>query len=488
MMTSVPSLRVRSLNRSPVRGDGQYVLYWMTACRRPFWNYGLERAAQWARKLIRPLLVLEGLRCDYPWASDRLHAFILHGMQDNGTHFSRTPAHYYPYVETERGGGKGLLEALAREASLVVTDDFPAFFLPRMLDAAARKVPVSMEAVDSNGLLPMRAAPQAFPTAFAFRRFLQRELPAHLEDAPREDPLAGEPLPRMGPLPGAILERWAPCVLGGLDAELALLRACPVSHGVGVVLTRGGCRSATGTWRRFHRERLSTYPLERNHPDARATSGLSPYLHFGHLSVHEIFRDLASAEEWTMEKVARSTTGKRSGWWGMSEAAEAFLDQLVTWRELGFNMCAFREDYDRYESLPQWAREDLDLHGSDPRPIVYTLEELETAQTHDRLWNAAQRELIEEGALHNYLRMLWGKKILEWSASPREALRIMIELNNKYALDGRDPNSYSGIFWILGRYDRPWGPVRPIFGKIRYMSSASTLRKLRVEEYLARYA
>ncbi len=487
MTRSVPPLRLRTLNRHPARTDGRYVLYWMTACRRPFWNYGLQRAVQWAHDLSRPLMILEALRCDYPWASDRLHTFILQGMQDNRDYFTGTSAYYYPYVETERDGGKGLLEALALEASVVVTDDFPAFFLPRMLDAAARKVSVAMEAVDSNGIVPMRAAAQAFPTAFAFRRFLQRELPSHLPDAPTEAPLSGVTLPHMGPPARSVLERWPPCALEGLEFTPEHLRAYPVNHQVEAVGTRGGYRSAAHAWSRFQRERLSTYPQDRNHPDAHATSGLSPYLHFGHISVHQILRELALAEEWNTEKLRGAPTGKRSGWWRMSEAAEAFLDQLITWRELGFNLCTFRDDYDRFDSLPQWAREDLELHASDPRPVVYSLERFEAAETHDALWNAAQRELIQTGTIHNYLRMLWGKKILEWTASPREALSIMIELNNKYALDGRDPNSYSGIFWILGRYDRPWGPVRPIFGKIRYMSSTSTLRKLRVTEYLARY-
>ena len=197
-MADVPPIRIRELNRNPVRTDARFVLYWMTACRRPKWNYGLQRAVEWAKRLSQPLVVLEALRCDYPWASDRLHAFILQGMRQNSAHFERVPAFYYPYVESSKGAGKGLLEALGREASVVVTDDYPAFFLPRMLDAAAVKVNVLMEAVDSNGLLPMRAAQQVFSTAFAFRRFLQRELPTHLLDPPREDPLAGLELPLLG--------------------------------------------------------------------------------------------------------------------------------------------------------------------------------------------------------------------------------------------------------------------------------------------------
>jgi len=186
--------------------------------------------------------------------------------------------------------------------------------------------------------------------------------------------------------------------------------------------------------------------------------------------------------------VADNAKGARSGWWNMSESAEGFLDELITWRELGFNMSSQQADYTRYSSLPDWAQETLAEHASDAREHVYSLKEFEQAKTHDELWNAAQRQLLVEGRIHNYLRMLWGKKILEWTATPEDALSIMIELNNKYALDGRNPNSYSGIFWVLGRYDRAWGPERPIFGKIRYMTSDSTRRKLRVDGYIEKYA
>ena len=172
----------------------------------------------------------------------------------------------------------------------------------------------------------------------------------------------------------------------------------------------------------------------------------------------------------------------------MEESAEAFLDQLVTWRELGFNMAWQRDDHEAYRSLPDWARETLEKHEKDYRPHIYSFDEFEHAQTHDELWNAAQIQLVREGRLHNYLRMLWGKKILEWSPSPKEAAETMVELNNKYALDGQDPNSYSGIFWCLGRYDRPWGPERPIFGKVSYLSSENTARKVKVRRFLETYA
>ena len=180
--------------------------------------------------------------------------------------------------------------------------------------------------------------------------------------------------------------------------------------------------------------------------------------------------------------------GSREGFFKGHPSVEAFLDQMITWRETGYHYCHHVRGFDRYESLPEWARRTLDKHASDRREYIYTLEQFEHAQTHDPLWNAAQNQLRREGTLHNYLRMLWGKKILEWSPDPRTALSIMIELNNKYGLDGRDPNSYTGIFWTLGRFDRPWAPERDIFGTVRYMSSENTARKVKVKEYLRRYA
>jgi deoxyribodipyrimidine photo-lyase len=227
--------------------------------------------------------------------------------------------------------------------------------------------------------------------------------------------------------------------------------------------------------------------MARNHPDHDISSHLSPYLHWGHLSVHEIFEALMTREGWLGDLPARAN-GAKAGWWGVSAPAERFLDELVTWRELGYNLTSQRADYAAFESLPDWARRSLDQHANDPREFVYTRDAFERAQTHDPLWNAAQRQLMAEGRIHNYLRMLWGKKILEWSSTPRDALTTLVELNNKYALDGRDPNSYSGIFWVLGRYDRPWHPERPVYGVVRYMSSSNTARKLRVKNYLKRFA
>jgi deoxyribodipyrimidine photo-lyase len=460
----------------------------MIAHRRVVWNFSLQRAVEWAVELRKPLVLLEALRCGYPWASDRLHRFILEGMEDNGKRLAASGVLYYPYVEASPGDGKGLLAALGAHAAAVVTDDFPAFMLPRMVAAAARQLSVRLEQVDANGLLPLRASDQAFPTAFAFRRFLQKNLHPHLLEWPAADPLAGIELPRLTRLPPGIGRRWPMATGASLGGAAASLAQLPIDHSVMPVATRGSTTEAVAALDAFVRERLPVYHEMRNLPELNGASGLSPHLHFGHISAHQIFARVVQEYDWSTAALGVKATGSRSGWWGLEPGAEAFLDQLITWRELGFNMCAHRPDHDHYESLPAWALETLARHAADPRDYSYTLEEFEGARTHDALWNAAQVQLVREGRIHNYLRMLWGKKILEWSPSPREALAVMIELNNKYALDGRDPNSYSGIFWILGRYDRPWGPERPVFGKIRYMSSQNTARKVEVGNYMRWYA
>jgi deoxyribodipyrimidine photo-lyase len=487
-MYSVPKIRIKKSNDAPVNPKGDFVLYWMIAFRRVNWNFSLQRAVDWAKDLNKPLMVLEALRCGYQWASDRLHQFILDGMADNARSLKKTRVLYYPYVEKAKGEGKGLIEALAEKSCVVITDDFPAFFLPHMIAAVSRRLPVPLEQVDSNGLLPLRAANKVFTTAFAFRGFLQKELPGYLAERPKVNPLSRVKLPVMDTLPKGIVKRWPVASSRLLDGDPEALSSLPIDHDVQVVETRGGPKEAKKVLEQFRKSRLPFYPEHRNHPDEEGTSGLSPYLHFGHISVHQVFQLLAKTEDWSPKRLSGKTTGSRSGWWRMSEAAEAFLDELVTWRELGFNMCWQREDYDQLKSLPEWAMKTLKSHEKDKRPYLYTPKEFQKAETHDRLWNAAQIQLVQEGRIHNYLRMLWGKKILHWSKTPGEALRVMLELNNKYALDGRDPNSFSGIFWVLGRYDRAWGPERRVFGKVRYMSCKNTARKVRVKAYLNKYA
>ena len=489
-MSEVPELRLRAVNACEENSDGDFVLYWMIAFRRLDWNYALQRAVDHARRLHKPLVILEALRCGYPWASDRLHTFVIQGMRDQARRLVGGRVLYIPYLEPEAGAGAGLLEALAARSCRVVTDEFPCFFLPRMVEAAGNRLGVSLEAVDSNGILPLAATDRVFSRAFDFRRFLQKELPDHFCDAPRPHPLTGASLADAGKLEGGLAEifdRWPRARREDLEDPAQLAAGLPVDHDVPPASFEGGAEAAQAALVTFLEERLDRYAEHRNDVADGAASGLSPYLHFGHLSAHQVFRRVLERDDWSPERVSDTRRGQREGWWGASRSTESFLDELITWREVGYNRTWLTDDYADYDSLPEWAKTTLAEHAGDPRKDLYTLAQFEHAATHDEIWNAAQRQLVTEGRMHNYLRMLWGKKILEWTESPRQALEVMIELNNKYAVDGRNPNSYSGIFWVLGRYDRAWGPEREIFGKIRYMSSDSTRRKLDMKTFLARY-
>lgn len=442
--SAVPPTRVRLLVDEPAAAERDYVLYWMTSARRTHASFALQRAVEWANATRKPLVVLEALRDDYRWRADRFDRFVTDGMHDNASRFAGAGVRYVASV----GAGKGALAALARRACVVIADDSPAFFFPRMLAAApaAARVTVRFEAIDGNGVVPLRDAPRAFSMAFHYRRWLGPRLRDYLADAPESDPLAS-----LARLPAPDLAR---------ETE-RFASVLPPHSG------RGGAESAQATLGAFT-DALDRYPDDRNHPDRAGTSGLSPYLHFGQLGAHEIVDAIGAP--FTL---------------GGEDARSAFLTQVLVWRELGFNFCAHRKDYDRWESLPNWARATLAKHAKDPRKRI-PFARLEAAESGDPLWDAAQRQLVRDGVIHNYLRMLWGKRLIEWAPTPQRALEWAIELNNTYALDGRDPNSYSGIFWCFGRYDRPW-PESPVFGQVRRMTSASAMKKLKVKEYLQRY-
>ncbi len=478
--------RVRRVNEAPVRDDGRFVLYWMIAARRLEWNLALERAVEWARHLNQPLLILEALRLDYPWASRRLHRFCVQGMAEHARRLEGSRVGYYPYLERAAAEGKGLLAHLSSDAAVVVTDDFPSFFLPRMVAAAGRQLPVRLEAVEDNGLLPLGEPDRDFKTAYSFRRYLQKTLPEFLGDGPDPYPLTGDPLPEFSGVSREVSRRWPAVEVTELADPDRLLEGLDLDSTVPGVSLEGGRSAARNELERFLGKGLEGYAEDRNHPDRGRTSRLSPYLHWGHVSSREVVQEVLDREGWSPSALAEKVDGRREGWWGLSSHAEAFLDQIVTWREMGY-VTAWRDpDHEEWDSLPEWARTTLEAHADDPRPHLYDLEEFQEARTHDPLWNAAQRELRQEGVIHNYLRMLWGKKILEWSPTPREALGVMWELNNRWALDGRNPNSTSGIFWVLGRYDRGW-PERPVFGTVRSMTSKSTRRKVELDGYLERF-
>ncbi|MCB1155250.1 deoxyribodipyrimidine photolyase, partial [bacterium] len=395
---SIPAIRVSTVNGRPIRRDGDFVVYWMIAQRRHRYNFALQHAAHLAANLGKPLMVMEALRIGHDWAGARVHRFIMDGMAANARAFGEAGVTYYPYIEREPGEGSGLLESLGKHACAVVTDEFPCYFLPRMVKAAGRKLDVRLEQVDGNGLLPLREADRDFTTAASFRRHLQKTLKPHLHLFPLAEPLSK--IAHMPPatIPGPILKRWPAAKPTTLVAPHAdFLAKLPIDQNVGAVAERGGSDEGERVLRRFLDSRLKKYAELRSQPERDVASGLSPYLHFGHVGAHEVVARIFQSENWSWDEVSFRALGRRRGWWGLSEPAEAFLDELVTWREIGYNFCFHHpDDYDQVASLPDWAKGTLMEHVGDDRQYLYDLKTLEAADTHDDLWNAAQRQLLQE--------------------------------------------------------------------------------------------
>ena len=493
--------RINRLNTREINPRGEFVLYWMTASRRYHHNSALEHSISLATELEKPLLVVEPVSIRHIWSSDRILTFFAQGIIDNNAIFASNRLTYVPWVETHKQTGNSLLKNLSKRSCAVVIDDFPTYLPRDVMRRASKFCRVRLDAVDSNGILPIGWADRAFPSAYSFRKHMQRNLMNALATLPAFDPmenvqtdlrLSNTYLENLFSKAGSPITpyEWLWRVAQGGDIGKEACAPLDIDHDVlPVDSKRGGRFEAIARLERFLKNGLGRYNSGRNNPDDSASSGLSPWLHFGHISSVEVVKAVLDCSGWNPNKISIEDTGRgtRSGWWGVPEAHEAFLDQIITWRELGFNFAHIREDHDSIESIPNWAKTSLDLHSSDPRED-YTFEQIENAETEDEIWNAAQRQLVRSGHIDNYLRMLWGKRILEWAPNPQKAAEWMININDRWALDGRDPNSYTGIFWVLGRHDRAWGPERPIFGKVRYMSSQNTRKKLHLERYLARWA
>jgi deoxyribodipyrimidine photo-lyase len=451
------------------------------AYRRLERNHALSYAARCAEEAGRPLVVFEGLHLDDPWASQRLHQFMLEGMAANAESAGERGLNYWPFVEARAGEGRGLLKRLAERAALVVTDDFPGFIVPGQSDALARKVDVPVVAVDSNSVVPLSLLGSAVHAAAHLRPRIHKAFAeAWAHRATGRLRLRGAAAKAIQ----APFETWRSQDVTAFVARLPLDAAVPRVAG-----TRGGTPAAQSRMRQFLKKRLRGYAEERSEPRSLAeghASGLSPYLHFGYISIEEVAEAvLRTAGRFTPDDLRVHNRGRREGFFSDDPDVNAFLDEALTWRDVGFNWHWTRRDDARSleTALPKWALATLGAHASDRRSWLYTSEELEGGATHDPLWNAAQQELVATGTIHNYLRMLWGKKVLEWSPSPAAAYRTLEQLNNKYALDGRDPNSYTGILWCFGLFDRPWAPERPVMGSVRYMSSENTARKFDLAPY-----
>ena len=492
----IPKNRLQTFNQDAP--PGECVVYWMISARRSNWNHGLQHAIELANQRQMPLVVVEALAIAHQWANDRSHTFVIQGMMDNRNAFEDTPVTYVPYVETKPYEARGLLEKWMEYADVLVIDDFPVYMPRRIREIAVEIGKCEIHSVDSNGFISLEQE-KPFTTAYSLRRHLHKTILQHMSEFPEASPLdKAKHLPKFSAekvekifaesdTPVTPYEFiWRICEID--DIGLAALSVLSIDHSVPPVQhTKGGSIAAYSAWREFFRERLSDYSENRNQPELNGSSGLSPYLHFGHISPHQILSEIFQKHNWDISRIIPPDNGRRSGWWDLPEYVEAFLDQIIVWRDLGFIHCSKVKNHHEFASIPEWAQKTLKEHEDDPRPFIYTFEEFENAETHDELWNAAQRQLRTDGMIHNYLRMLWGKKILEWTPTPEIAMEYMVALNDKWALDGRDPNTYTGIGWVLGKFDRGW-TERPVYGKIRCMTTDSTKRKYRTKKYIETYS
>jgi deoxyribodipyrimidine photo-lyase len=411
--------RVRVLNAAEPRPGADYVLYWSQMNRRAESNHALAHAAGVAEANRLPLLVYEGLTFDYKAANDRLHTFILEGVNDTATGLARAGVGHFFYLRANAAAPNDVLYRLAARAHSVVTDDYPSFIAARHNATVPGRIGIPYIAVDSSCIVPMNCHAKQNYGAYTIRPKIRRELPTYLK--PVEMPM----------LRRKWREELLPPCMAGLRTEVtpsnipALVAACDIDHSVGPSLEyKGGSRAARARLDTFLTGRLRRYARESGQPSKQATSGLSPYLHFGQISSLEIALAVrARAEEQRL-------------------IADEFLEQLIVRRELAFNFARFAgASAESLGILPDWCKRTMAKHAADARPFLYARHQFESAATHDPLWNATQRELLLRGTIHGYYRMYWGKKIIEWSRTYEDAMRTMIELHDVYALDGRDPNT-----------------------------------------------
>ena len=447
--------RIQRLNQSPFRSSAKYVLYWAQMNRRVDTNHALAYAAQLANEAGLPVLYYEGLTCSYPYANDRFHTFILDGVPDTARRLRELGIGDVFHLRRKISDADDALYRLARDAAAVVTDDYPTFIARCHNARVPAKLDIPYYAVDSSCVIPMRQFEMREYAAYTIRPKIRKLVPRYLK-----------------PAPAISVRRKFQAKLPDLHTRVTrsnipeLVASCEIDHSVRPSPQhRGGSIAAEKCLERFLHHSLHRYAGFHNEPSAKATSGLSPYLHFGHISSLQVA--LAVQDYARQHKLI----------------ADEFLEELIVRRELAFNFACFTQDQETLDALPGWARKTLAKHARDKRDPLYTREQFEQAATHDPLWNAAQKELLYSGCIHGYYRMYWGKKIIEWSASPEQALATMIYLNDRYALDGRDPNSYTNILWCFGLHDRPW-VERPIFGQVRYMSYQGMCRKTDVEAYV----
>lgn len=430
--------------------DGDYVLYWMQSSQRAEFNHSLEYAVQKSNELSKRLLVAFALNTDYPESNLRHHRFMLEGLKETSDSLSRRRIK----MVVLPGNPVRVIQKLNRNASILICDKCYLKQDRKWQSQVVKQSDCLAICVESNIVVPVEVA--SGKTEYAARTIrpkIKKHLDSYLVD------LRTTPINKDSTNLGV---KSLP-----LDNIDKLIRKLNLHDNLKPVSKyfQGGTKQAKIRFKAFLKNKLKQYDRNRNQPHLDYVSHLSPYLHFGQISPVYLILRLNSE---------RSIPHKEK---------EAFIEEIIIRRELSINFTYYTKDYDSFQCLPEWSKETLLDHKTDHRNYIYTRKQMENSQTHDRYWNAAMNEMKASGYMHNYMRMYWGKKILEWCNTPEYSYRTALYLNNKYFLDGRDPNSYANVGWIFGLHDRAW-KERPIFGKVRYMSYSGLERKFDVEEYI----
>jgi hypothetical protein len=426
---------------------GRYVLYWTHHALRADENPALDVAMLLAETLELPLIVYQGLSEKYRFASDRHHTFILEAARDLESTYAKLDITYALHLDRP-GHRHPRLAQLAKSSSVMVTEDFPIEATKAWTERFAQSQWCPIVLVDTACVVPTRLVGQAYDRAFAFRDATAQ---GYRERVDRPWPTCdAKAMPAQ--VPFATFELH--------DKSISsVVSECAVDHSIGPVAeTRGGSHAGYARWQAFRKQGLRGYAERRNQIEVDGVSRMSAYLHYGMVSPFRMAREAAA------------------------DGAEKYLDELLIWRELAYAFCYYRQGLETDSGLPDWAVATLSEHVTDPRNRL-SWETLARARTGERLWDAAQRSLLKHGELHNNVRMTWGKAILAWSSDHRQSLARLIDLNHRYALDGRDPASYGGLLWCLGQFDRPFQPEQPIVGSVRPRPLSMHAERTNIEAY-----
>jgi deoxyribodipyrimidine photo-lyase len=425
--------------------NGKYIVYWMNHSQRAYFNHSLEFAIELSNKYKKPLLVYFPVTDKYRFSNIRYYKFMLEGVLEAKRYIEKRGIKFS--IEKVNNIKEAILNLLDNALALIIDKSYLKFYR-NLNNKIIQESRISIFEVESDVIIPVEiVSNKQEPYAYLIRQKIYSMIDKFLI-----------------PLKHRKIEINSLDYDFGVSDTENILNSLNIDRSVSTVRYIGGYSQARKYLEEFISKKLYKYKQFRSYPELDYQSNLSPYLHFGHISPIEIAIEILSK-------------------YGRDENVESFFNEMIIWRELARNFSYYNPNYNQYEGIPNWAKQTLEQHLSDKRDYIYSLEELENAKTHDEYWNAAQNELLKTGKMHNYMRMYWCKKIIEWTEHPKQAFNIACYLNDKYELDGRDPNSYAGISWCFGTHDRPW-QERKIFGKVRYMGKSGLENKFDMKKYL----